>query len=80
VSFKKNSLRKDKSLNSVSPKKEVQDSNRIGLLPLSMNAMVLETPGKPLVSKKVPLPVPAAKQVLVKIIACGVCTELVPFD
>src|ERR1700733_1395333 len=60
-------------MNSVSQKKEVQDSNQAGLLPLTMKAMVLETPGKPLVSKILPLPSPAANQVLVKIIACGVC-------
>jgi len=39
----------------------------------SMLAMVLEKPGRPLTLKTLPLPVPAADQVLVKIIACGVC-------
>ena len=43
------------------------------LLPLAMRAMVLETPGKPLILKELPLPKPSAMQVLVKIIACGVC-------
>jgi len=35
--------------------------------------MVLETPGLPLLYKDVPLPVPSDQQVLVKVIACGVC-------
>jgi alcohol dehydrogenase, propanol-preferring len=38
-----------------------------------MHAMVLEAPGKPLVEKWLPLPVPSPQQVLVKIIVCGVC-------
>lgn len=42
-------------------------------LPTDMQAMVLERPGTPLVLKTVPLPVPAAGQVLVKVSACGVC-------
>jgi propanol-preferring alcohol dehydrogenase len=41
--------------------------------PDMMQAMVLEQPGKPLVLKTVPLPAPSDGQVLVKIIACGVC-------
>lgn len=41
--------------------------------PRTMNAMVMEIPGHPLVSKTVPLPVPSEQQVLVKVIACGVC-------
>jgi propanol-preferring alcohol dehydrogenase len=44
-----------------------------GLLPGTMKAMVLETPGHPLVLKTVPVPVASAGQVLVKILACGVC-------
>jgi propanol-preferring alcohol dehydrogenase len=43
------------------------------ILPLTMKAMVLEAPGQPLVSKSIAIPVPAASQVLIKIIACGVC-------
>jgi len=43
------------------------------LLPLTMKAMVMEAAGQPLVSKSLPLPVPSAQQVLIKIIACGVC-------
>jgi len=42
-------------------------------IPESMKAMVLETPGLPLLYKDVPLPVPSDQQVLVKVIACGVC-------
>lgn len=40
---------------------------------LTMRAMVMEIPGKPLVEKTLPLPEPGAGQVLVRIIACGVC-------
>lgn len=42
-------------------------------LPHSMQAMVLESVGQPLAYKSLPLPVPSPKQVLVKVIACGVC-------
>lgn len=50
-------------------------------LPTMMNAMVLEEPNKPLVLKTIPLPVPASEQVLIKVIACGVCrTDLHIFD
>jgi len=42
-------------------------------LPATMKAMVLEEPKTPLVLKTVPLPVPLSQQVLIKIIACGVC-------
>jgi len=42
-------------------------------LPLTMQAMVMELAGQPLVSKRLPLPTPNEDQVLVKIIACGVC-------
>lgn len=38
-----------------------------------MKAMVLEKPREPLIQKKVPIPKPSENQVLVKIIACGVC-------
>ncbi len=38
-----------------------------------MKAMVLDIPGHPLVCKTVPMPVPSAGQVLVKVISCGVC-------
>ncbi|OQP63936.1 alcohol dehydrogenase [Niastella vici] len=38
-----------------------------------MYAMVLEKAGQPLVYKSLPLPVPSPRQVLVKVIACGVC-------
>ena len=50
-------------------------------LPTNMMAMVMEKPGQPLVFRHVPLPVPAAQQVLVKVIACGVCrTDLHVLD
>jgi alcohol dehydrogenase, propanol-preferring len=42
-------------------------------LPADMPAMVLEKQGQPLVYKTVPLPSPASRQVLVKVMACGVC-------
>lgn len=42
-------------------------------LPDFMQAMVLEKQGQPLQYKRVPLPHPSAKQVLVKIVGCGVC-------
>lgn len=42
-------------------------------LPLTMQTMVLEAIGNPLVNKMMPLPVPSPLQVLVKIKACGVC-------
>jgi propanol-preferring alcohol dehydrogenase len=38
-----------------------------------MKAMVFERLGQQLVYKTVPLPVPSEDQVLIKIIACGVC-------
>ncbi|MGZ3755522.1 MAG: zinc-dependent alcohol dehydrogenase family protein [Mucilaginibacter sp.] len=42
-------------------------------LPDVMHAMVLEAPGKLLVYKELPVPEPAQLQVLIKVIACGVC-------
>lgn len=42
-------------------------------IPATMQAMVLETIGRPLVQRTLPVPSPAENQVLVKIIACGVC-------
>ena len=47
--------------------------NKPIVLPPTMQAMVMDAPGVPLVAKTFPIPQPAAKQVLVKIIACGVC-------
>lgn len=38
-----------------------------------MHAMVLEEVGKPLVPAELPRPQPQPSQVLVKILACGVC-------
>lgn len=42
-------------------------------IPRTMKAMVLEKAGQSLVCKCVPVPLPQKHQVLVKIIACGVC-------
>src|SRR5690349_14885432 len=42
-------------------------------IPTTMHAMVLASPGQPLVYKTLPVPVPSSTQVLVKVIACGVC-------
>jgi len=42
-------------------------------LPSYMHAMVLEKPGQPLVYKELPLPIPSSAQVLIEVIACGVC-------
>lgn len=42
-------------------------------LPDVMHAMVLEKQGQPLVYKKMPVPLPANNQLLVKIMACGIC-------
>lgn len=38
-----------------------------------MQAMVLEKSGGPLVYRQVPVPRPNAKQVLIKVLACGIC-------
>jgi propanol-preferring alcohol dehydrogenase len=42
-------------------------------LPETMKAMVLHTPGQPLVCRELPLPTPGPGQVLIKVHACGVC-------
>lgn len=42
-------------------------------LPDSMNAMILERQGSPLSLKRVPLQRPGQNQVLVKVLACGIC-------
>jgi propanol-preferring alcohol dehydrogenase len=42
-------------------------------IPSTMHAMVLESPRQPLVYKTLPMPIPSSTQVLVKVIACGVC-------
>src|SRR4029453_4246164 len=47
-------------------------------LPKTMQAMVLEEPGKPLLLKEVPLPQPTAGQVLIRVHACGVCRTDLP--
>jgi propanol-preferring alcohol dehydrogenase len=38
-----------------------------------LKAMVLDQPGQPLRLKRMPKPIPAARQVLVKVLACGIC-------
>lgn len=38
-----------------------------------MRAMVLETPGAPLVLRERPVPAPGPGQVLLRVLACGVC-------
>jgi propanol-preferring alcohol dehydrogenase len=42
-------------------------------IPSTMKAMVLEQQRQPLILKTLPVPSPATGQVLIKIIACGVC-------
>jgi len=42
-------------------------------LPITMNAMVLEQQGRPLMLKTLTVPSPSDYQVLIKVIACGVC-------
>jgi propanol-preferring alcohol dehydrogenase len=43
------------------------------MLPDLMKAMVLEAPGTTLVMRTVTVPVPSSRQVLIKVMACGVC-------
>lgn len=38
-----------------------------------MNAMLLDRPGQPLVYKQIPIPQPGPGQLLLRVIACGVC-------
>jgi alcohol dehydrogenase, propanol-preferring len=42
-------------------------------IPKTMHAMVLQTPGSPLVYGELPVPMPKPDQVLIKVHACGVC-------
>jgi len=50
-------------------------------IPTLMSAMVFEHAGEPLVYKKLPVPHPAANQVLIEVIACGICrTDLHVID
>lgn len=47
--------------------------NELTAAPVTMRAMVMDLPGQPLIEKILPVTIPSEKQVLVKIIACGVC-------
>lgn len=47
--------------------------NTINSLPATMQAMVFEKAGTALVFKELSRPEPSAEQVLIKVIACGVC-------
>ena len=42
-------------------------------MPEEMLAMVLEQPGTPLQQREVPVPTPGPDQILLKVLACGVC-------
>ena len=42
-------------------------------LPRTMSSMTFIAPGQLLVHRIVPIPIPSPDQVLVKVIACGVC-------
>src|SRR5664279_4219317 len=42
-------------------------------LPTTMKAMILDEAKNPLALKTIPLPEPSSHQVLIKVIACGVC-------
>jgi len=42
-------------------------------IPETMRAMVLDEPGKPLELRRVPVPEPGAGEVLLRVLACGVC-------
>jgi propanol-preferring alcohol dehydrogenase len=53
--------------------KKIKSLNDPSTLPKTMHAMVMDVPGQLLVDRILPLPVPLPNQVLIKIIACGVC-------
>ena len=55
------------------PLRTVMFKKLVMALPVIMNGMVLKEPKKPLILKTVPIPIPQPHQVLIKIIACGVC-------
>jgi propanol-preferring alcohol dehydrogenase len=54
-------------------RREGDDMQQDFTLPDRMLAMVLDAPGKPLQPRMLPLPAPAAGQVLIRVGACGVC-------
>jgi propanol-preferring alcohol dehydrogenase len=43
------------------------------MIPGTMRAIVMDTPGEPLKLKRVPVPTPGPSQVLLRVNACGVC-------
>ena len=43
------------------------------IVPDKMLAMVLEKPGAPLEAREIPVPEPVAGEVLLRVLACGVC-------
>jgi len=46
-----------------------------------MRAMLMESRGKPLAARDLPVPIPAAGEILIRVAACGVCrTDLHVFD
>jgi propanol-preferring alcohol dehydrogenase len=50
-------------------------------IPSMMQAMLLERSGQPLRAAELPVPKPAPEQILIKVLACGVCrTDLHVFD
>ena len=48
-------------------------AKEITLLMATMNCMVVPGPGQPFKAEKRPIPTPGAKQVLIKVQACGIC-------
>lgn len=53
--------------------KKLESNALLVQLPKTMQAMVMNIAGQPLVCQTIPVPVPNEEQVLIKIIACGVC-------
>ncbi len=43
------------------------------VIPSTMRAMVLSAPGQPLELRELPVPRPGPSQVLLRVLACGVC-------
>src|SRR5512142_575051 len=53
--------------------KERSTMSMLETVPPLMRAMLLDAPGRPLQLQQVPVPRPAAGQVLIRVHACGVC-------